>query len=267
MKTNLIKKNYLYILLIAILLIIIGYNIYKYLYGFREHLESHTEIPLKIYETWHTKDLPPKMQECVDKIKRENPEFEYNLCDLKECRELIEKNFDKSVVEAYDKLVPISYKSDLWRFCTLYVNGGIYLDIKFSPINNFKFISLTNREHYTKDFENSGRGVCTCLIVSKPKNPKLLDAINGIVVNVKNNYYGSGSLEPTGPLHLKKYFTKEEYDAFDYEYIYDNGLVISKAGGSRKDAILEVYKEYRDEQKNKGEKYHQDLWFEKKIYA
>jgi hypothetical protein len=94
-----------------------------------------------------------------------------------------------------------------------------------------------------------------------------MNAINGIVENVKNNFYGDGSLEPTGPLHLKKYFTKAEYDAFDYEYTYDDGLVISKAGGSRKDAILEVYKEYRDEQKNKGEKYHQDLWFEKKIYA
>ena len=39
-------------------------------------------IPLKIYQTWYTKDLPPKMQECVDKKKRENPEFEYNLYDL-----------------------------------------------------------------------------------------------------------------------------------------------------------------------------------------
>ena len=267
MNTKYIRKNYLYKIIIAILLIIIGYSIYKYVYSYREHLENMSVIPLKIYEMWHTKDLPPKMQECVDKIKRENPEFEYNLCDVKDCRELIEKNFDKDVLETYDKLVPLAYKCDLWRYCTLYVNGGIYLDIKFSPINNFKFISLTYKEHYAKDFENSGRGVVNGFIVSKPKNPKLLNAIKGIVENVKNNFYGGGSLEPTGPLHLKKYFTREEYDAFDYEYIYDDGLVITNPGGSRKNAILVFYKEYRDEQKEKGEKYHADLWLEKKIYA
>jgi mannosyltransferase OCH1-like enzyme len=245
------------------------YYIYKNNFEYREPMgtnKNSTEIPLKIFETWHTKKLPPKMQECVDKVKHENPEFEYNLYDLDDCRELIEKNFDKEVVKAYDSLIPISYKSDLWRFCVLYVHGGIYLDIKFAPINNFKFISLTDREYYTKDFRGSGRGVLTGFIVSKPKNPKLMDAINGIVDNVKNKYYGNGTLEPTGPLHLKKYFTAEEYDNFDYEYIHDNGLLISKVNGSRKEAILELYKDYRDEQKSNGEKYHADLWLEKSIY-
>ena len=33
---------------------------------------------LKIHQTWHSKTLPPKMAECVDKLKRENPEFEYH---------------------------------------------------------------------------------------------------------------------------------------------------------------------------------------------
>lgn len=253
---------------IIIMLLIIMYIIYKYLYscGCKENLENTNIIPLKLYETWHTKDLPPKMQECVDKKKRENPEFEYNLYDLKDSREFIEKNFDKSVVEAYDKIIPLAYKADLWRYCILYINGGIYLDIKFSPINNFKLISLLDKEHYTKDFEGSGRGIANGFIVSKPKNPKLLDAINGIVENVKNNFYGDGSLEPTGPMHLKKYFNQEEYDNIDYEYTYDDGFLVTKAGGSRTDAIFEFYPDYRIEQKKSGNKLYWELWDEKNIY-
>ena len=46
-------------------------------------------IPLKIWTTWHTKDLPPKMQENSDLVQRTNQEFEYNLFDDQDCRDYI----------------------------------------------------------------------------------------------------------------------------------------------------------------------------------
>ena len=36
-------------------------------------------IPLKIYQTWVTKDLPPKMRERVELLKKQNPKFEHFL--------------------------------------------------------------------------------------------------------------------------------------------------------------------------------------------
>jgi mannosyltransferase OCH1-like enzyme len=38
-------------------------------------------IPLKLFQTWKTKDLHPELQKNIDKIKSENPEFEYYLFD------------------------------------------------------------------------------------------------------------------------------------------------------------------------------------------
>ncbi len=35
-----------------------------------EKFETKTVIPLHIYQTWHTKNLPPKMSECVNNIKK-----------------------------------------------------------------------------------------------------------------------------------------------------------------------------------------------------
>ena len=99
-------------------------------------------IPLHLYQTWHTKDLPQKMKENLEFNKYANPKITFHLYDDSECREFIKNNFEPDVLEAYNSLIPCSYKSDLWRYCVLYINGGIYLDIKYNYIwlhNQFNF--------------------------------------------------------------------------------------------------------------------------------
>ena len=108
-------------------------------------------IPLNIYLTWSTKKLPEKMQENVDKMKKVNPEFNVQLFDDNDCRKFIQNNFPEDILTAFDTLKPGAYKADLWRLCILYINGGIYIDIKLNCINNFKFIALTEREHLVLD--------------------------------------------------------------------------------------------------------------------
>jgi len=182
-------------------------------------------IPLNIYQTWNTKDLPPKILEATNSIKTNNSEFVYHLYDNADCLDFITQHFDKSVVDAYNALVPIAYKADLWRYCILYINGGIYLDIKFYPINGFKLLELTTQEHFAKDIEKSGEGILNGLLITKPKNPILLQAILQIVENVKNNYYGTNPLEPTGPLLLKRFFTTDDINNLPLR-MHDNGIQI-----------------------------------------
>lgn len=110
-----------------------------------------TVIPLNIFHTWHTKKLPPLMQANVDFVKKENPEFTHYLFDDKDCRAFIKEHFDADVVDAYDRLNPGAYKADLWRYCALWVHGGVYMDIKLRPINNFHFIEIMDRESFTLD--------------------------------------------------------------------------------------------------------------------
>ena len=110
-------------------------------------------IPLNIYQTWHTTSLPPKMQQAVNTIKAHNPEFQHFLYDDNMCREFIKNNFPEDVLRAYDYLIPGAYKADLWRYCILYKKGGIYLDIRYVPFENFKFLNLTKKEHFVIDLE------------------------------------------------------------------------------------------------------------------
>ena len=78
-----------------------------------------------------------------------NPEFNHYLYDDKMCREFIKQNFSDDVLYVFDKLKPGAYKADLWRYCILYINGGIYIDIKFKC--NEKLINFLDQEYYVKD--------------------------------------------------------------------------------------------------------------------
>jgi mannosyltransferase OCH1-like enzyme len=268
MMNNKNKHNYYFIIFFLILLFIMFlFNYIKFKEGFTESV-----IPLHIYQTWHTKDLPPKMKKCVETLKKLNPEFEHHLFDDNDCADFIKNNFDKDVYDAYNTLIPGAFKADLFRYCILYKKGGIYLDIKFYNVNGFKFIDLTDKEYYVRDIQPSGGGVYNALIVSKPNNPRLLYCINKIVENVKNKYYGeiNGALGITGPLLLKETFTKDELENMTFT-IGENGcptpMCLYKEDQSKVKPIIAMYKEYRDEQKiyQKNSTYF-DLWRDRNIY-
>ena len=265
---------------------------------------SNIKVPLILYQTWHTKKLPPKMKECVEKLKRDNPEFEHHLYDLKDCRDFIRLNFSKEVLDTYDSLVPMSYKSDLWRFCVLYEKGGVYLDIKYQCENGFKLLEMTHEDStfvldrpyaspgitfqqeldvfnrpdfyggvkpYITDWDNKHIGVLTNPIVTVTRNPILLDCINQIVKNVKTGYYGFNALYPTGPGLLG-----EKYFGGDYENKINQFRYFNSINGTyimdKHRKILSHYPEYRREQKEYGEKnkngvkYYTILWSENGIY-
>ena len=225
---------------------------------------SESIIPLNIYQTWHTKQLPPLMRESINKIIYSNPRFKYHLFDDNDCRNFIKDNFDNEVLNAFDSLIPGAYKADLWRYCILYKNGGVYLDIKYEPCNGFNFLSLMNKEHWVLDMDK--KGIYNALMICKPNNPILYEAINKIVDNVKNKFYGENALYPTGPLMLASFFSQHDKDNFDMyhdihrtisnRYIFLNNII-----------ILKSYNSYLDEH-NKHQKvnHYSVLWDKRNIY-
>jgi mannosyltransferase OCH1-like enzyme len=178
-------------------------------------------IPLDIYQTWKTKDLPENMKLRVEELKRTNPRFNHYLYDDNDCKEFIKNNFDEIVLDTYNRLIPGAYKADLWRYCILYKKGGIYLDIKLKCINNFRLIELTEREHLVKDRWNSG--IYNALMVCKPGNELLLKAINKIVQNVKDNFYGESPLHPTGPSLLRDIINYHKIYNVNIDLLHDSG--------------------------------------------
>jgi mannosyltransferase OCH1-like enzyme len=258
-------------------------------------LKKNNVIPLNIYMTWHTKKIPFSMKQNISNIKRLNPEFKIHLYDEEECRDFIKNNFDSIVLNSYDNLIPKAYKADLWRYCILYKKGGIYMDVKLEPINNFKFIELIDQEYLVLDrpydslsytiesdieYVNSSKyiyeitkiknndwwqdfvGIYNALIIVKPNNQLLQKCINNICNNVSEKEYGYNALYPTGPGMMGELYFSNEY----IEKLKSLKLFNTREGThiiTKEKPILSHYKDYRKEQ---TEKHHGYLWNKKKIY-
>lgn len=231
---------------------------------------KQTVIPLNVFQTWKYKELPPKMQESVNTLRRENPEFHYHLFDDNDCREFIQKHFDYNVLYAYDSLIPGAFKADLWRYCVLYVYGGIYLDIKYHTVNGFKLIQLTDKEYFVRDITDSGSGIYNAFMVCKKGNQKMYNCIYKIIDHVNNTFYGNNVFEPTGPLLCLTEFSQDELNELPPIGLSEENCPTKTCISMNNIPIMAIYTEYRDEQNDFFSKentisyYH--LWNERKIY-
>ncbi len=221
-------------------------------------------IPLKLFQCWHSLDLPPNMKETVELLKRQNPEFEHFLYDDAMCGSFIQHHFDEEVFYTFQKLKPGAYKSDLWRYCILYIHGGVYLDIKYSCVNKFKLIELTDKEYYVKDrlfqFANEPKkiGIYQALLCSLPNNKELWNCIQKIVFNVKHNLYNSNVLDVTGPHIFNSSLLLNSVLSFNGTSIYRE---------KEQKELLRSYSSYREEQHTYTKyRYYATMWKHKDIY-
>lgn len=181
-------------------------TIHKYMlaeYGKLPRVEDAV-IPLKLHLFWHDKTLPPKMQQNVQLLRETNPEFQVVVYDNEMAREYIKMHFPEDVLRAYDTLIPISFKSDLFRFCVVYKEGGVYLDIKFEPIGGFKLMHFVKyRQVWASEMANVAT---TGIFMSVPGNTILRRAIDMIKYNVANRRMGKWPSSVTGPYLLTDAF-------------------------------------------------------------
>jgi mannosyltransferase OCH1-like enzyme len=221
-------------------------------------------VPPNIFQTWHTKNLPSGMQLAVNNLRAAGPRFNYKLFDDNDCRDFIKNNFEEMVLNAYDMLIPGAYKADLWRYCVLYKEGGIYLDIKYLPVNGFKLINLVEKEHFCLDADENG--IYNAIMVCKPGNEILRQAIYQIVEHVRTKYYGGGSLEPTGPGLLARYFSKEQKKVMDlnheFHVSFDYRFILFD-----KYYVFQSYPGYINEHGiNQKVEHYSSLWGKRNIY-
>jgi len=224
-------------------------------------LENKHQIPLLLFQTWFTKDLPVEMKKNMETLISKNPEFTHFLFDDNDCREFIRTTYDPSVLHAYDSLIPGAYKADLWRYCILYAYGGVYLDIKFT---GYSLVSLTDKEYFVRDLPSSGGGIYNGFMVCFPQNPILKKCILAIVRNVKINFYGSNALCPTGPLLLSKFFSRNDKRKVELDLRVKDGIHYLFF---RNNIVLYNYQNYRTEQKNTSKiPSYGVLWEKRQIY-
>ena len=183
---------------------------------------SITPSPSPSPGNWHdlnSAGLPPKMYDCVHhNLSMNHVGFDciHYLFNDDECRAFIAREYPSDVLDAYDNLIPTAFKADLWRYCVLYMYGGVYLDIKllFCGGGGVSLRSIVERwmsvcdgggggggcggglfvlERDAVGLWSPGRfGIHNAFIITKPKNPILLECIFRIVSASKVRGVGGG---------------------------------------------------------------------------
>ena len=146
---------YLLALLLIILIIVVILSIVNYNYSHNEnciHWETavtkteaqvplyEQQIPFIIHQTFVYDKLPSKLNDCMKSWIVNNPEYEHHYYTNSECEQIIRANFDPDVYQAYKILIPGSAKANLFRYCILYLFGGVYININCSAKHSLSSI-------------------------------------------------------------------------------------------------------------------------------
>lgn len=151
---------------------------------------------------------PGPINDCMNTVRTYIHDLPHVLYNLESARSFLVQHMGCDVLAAFDKLKPYAYKADLFRYCVLYTIGGWYFDSAVRVVKNVVIPEECNSVAF-RDFPlvtNSAWSVLNGVMFSRPKNPVYETAINLVLDNCKNFYYGTCNLCPTGPVLLGRAF-------------------------------------------------------------
>jgi mannosyltransferase OCH1-like enzyme len=155
------------------------------------------KIPNFVHQTFCSRILPLEIAKVIEQNKRVCRNCKFLFYTDEECELLIKNNFNDEIYNAYKRINP-SYgamRADFFRYCVLYLYGGIYLDIKSSlthPI--FKLITkddiciLDIPRNNLEPWRINNPTYEQWLLIFAPRHPYLLATINQIYRYINENY-------------------------------------------------------------------------------
>jgi hypothetical protein len=227
--------------------------------------EIHQSIPTIIHQTFENNDLPPLMHDAVMTWVNLNPEYEYRFSNSVARRVFLKDNFEPKILMAYDTLQSGAFKADLWRYCQLYVNGGVYSDVHQvcrRPLSEF----LLPEDRFVSARAGNLPFAMACgFICATPQHPFLRQAIDRAVdiILSKRNVDGYVAVGPWNlGVSVNACLGRPEKSSFAFGETHANGFRLrlvrkcrSENGGppylEDEDGRVILYTEY--------DGYHEDL--------
>jgi mannosyltransferase OCH1-like enzyme len=137
-------------------------------------------IPKIIMQTWKTQNVPAIWEKSPVSILEHMPDWNYILLDDISNRSFIGKNFP-DFLSTYDNFEYPIQRADAIRYCWLYLNGGLYLDLDIELIGSiehlFDLSSSTNDNLFFVNSANVGSSLTNSLMASSAFHPIWLDMI------------------------------------------------------------------------------------------
>ena len=180
-------------------------------------------IQKNIFQSWHTKELHPLIQEKIDVIQKLNPEYSYHLYNDNDMDIFVNEHYSGLISECYNKLNIIVAKVDFWRYLVLYKYGGIYLDMDSTIEKPLNELIRSTDEAIISAEGNPNLYVQWALIFSKD-HPILKKTIDLVVSNIQNNSYPNDIHKMTGPTVYTKAINTIHMELYDNKIINHNQI-------------------------------------------
>ena len=177
-KTNTIKI-YLIILIIFILSFLLKKK--KISEEFKGNLNKN-DYKNTLVQTYKDFSLVPEKVHI--NRKKFLPNYKYIFFDDKGCEDFINNNFGKDFLLVYKKTEALPHKADFFRYCYLYINGGLYCDIKTIFLKPVDEIFIQKDKTYSV-LSTIPQTIYQGIIYTYPRNPLFLVLINNFVSIIK----------------------------------------------------------------------------------
>jgi len=236
-----------------------------------------------IIQTSPTQTMSKKKYYSISTILTTSVDYPYRFFDDKDVLDFVKTHFSQLIVDAINNLVPGAYVADIFRYCYLYLYGGIYIDCK--KIVYISFTDYIKRfVHYTHNMHNIHNTLeifvkdippgmtYNAVIVSDRLSKTIKLTLMYAVFMIVNNLYTEDPLNITGPGCLGDAI-RYVYKNNSYPYFYKNTVEPNRSSEfsyivdlTGYNVIKNTYYGYYDEDNYYNLRHYHLLWKDRKIY-
>lgn len=103
-------------------------------------------------------------------------------------------------LRAYQNLVSMTFRTDIWRLCVLYQEGGIYTDVHVKPMTMLTALFESDIEHvFVIDSLSSLRRGYNAVMMAKPGSELIWSVLQRALLHIRERVYTRNILDITGP--------------------------------------------------------------------
>ena len=193
-------------------------------------------IPKNIFFYWDSVDIPKEASDNVKNYKDNNLDYNVKLLNNNDINKYLDKYTE--LIKLFHLATIAALKSDIIRMIYLYEEGGMWIDMNTTLLNNDGIKILFNR-YNNFDFvinliPTQQNKITTSALIAKKKSKLVFDIINKMTENLKKHYEIEKSATEYVPYNLFVFVAPVIlYDLLEYKkddnlnFIKDKDIIIT----------------------------------------
>jgi mannosyltransferase OCH1-like enzyme len=148
-------------------------------------MHTHAVEERSILQYWHSENVPDEIAKLTATFRACNPGLRHLVFDEAEAREFITQHFTTREVAAFDACAVPAMQADYFRYCAVFVLGGIYADADFRCLQPLQALIEKVEGGLLFRREPLGNLINGFFIFETPKHPLLRLAIDVATTNIE----------------------------------------------------------------------------------